>query len=290
MSAPFISIIVPSYDRHKSLAACVRSIRKLNYPRDRYELIIVDDGSKIPIEEACPDISGDPSISILRQSNSGPASARNLGAEHARGDFLAFIDDDCIPTPNWLTELAHSLTNRYSDLVGGRTINGLETNLYSSTSQLIVDEAYSYFLSQNKDLQFIASNNMAVSSHLFRDNGGFNSTFRTSEDRDFCDRWIKEDLQLTYAGNAIVHHYHHLSFASFVQQHFNYGRGAYQFHRARAHRESGGFSPELQFYYSVFRLALRQKSLRRSVSTVGLLGVWQSANLMGFLWEWLNSR
>ena len=290
MSTPFFSIVVPTYERHESLSKCVRSIQKMDYPRDRFELIIVDDGSNVPIKDACPAIQESCSVSILSQANKGPAAARNLGAEHAKGDFLAFIDDDCIPTPTWLAELARPLSNHQSQLVGGRTINGLVTNLYSATSQLIVDEAYSYFLSHNSDLSFIASNNMAVSAQLFFANGGFNPLFRTSEDRDFCDRWIMNDLPLTYVSNAIVHHYHHLSLTSFAQQHFGYGRGAYQFHRARARRGSGPFTPDTKFYYAVLRFALRQKSFWRSLTTVGLLGIWQSANLAGFVCELIRQR
>ncbi len=285
MTTPFFSIIVPTYDRPEALTACVQAIRQLDYPQDRFEVIIVDDGSPVPVKASGHHLQNDLTIRVLCQSNAGPASARNMGAQHARGDMLAFTDDDCIPAMQWLRELAQSANEAPTGLVGGRTINGLVDNLYSTASQMIVDEAYAYFLSRNSDLRFFASNNMAVSAKLFHESGEFDSSFRTSEDRDFCHRWIRRGYPLAYAPKAIVHHHHHLTLTTFCRQHFNYGRGAYQFHRTR---ERGGRSllkPDPRFYASVCRRALLTPLSRKSLRMAGLMGLWQVANLTGFLWQ-----
>ena len=191
-------------------------------------------------------------ITVLRQSNTGrAASARNFGAQHARGDILAFTDDDCRPTPQWLKKLAQSFHDVPAELVGGRTVNGLDNNLYSTTSQMIVDEAYAYFFRRKSDLRFFASNNMAVSAKLFHESGGFDPAFRTSEDRDLCDRWMRRGHSLVYASEAIVYHHHHLTLTAFCRQHFHYGRGAHRFYRMRAQRGRSRWKPDLQFYASV---------------------------------------
>jgi GT2 family glycosyltransferase len=285
MNTPFFSIIVPTYDRHEALMVCVQAIKQLDYPRDRSEVIIVDDGSPVPVNASGYHFQNDLTIRVLRQINSGPASARNLGAQHARGDMLAFTDDDCIPTTQWLRELAQSANKAPSGLVGGRTVNGIDHNLYSTASQIIVDQAYAYFLSRDSNLRFFASNNMAVSASLFHESGGFDSSFRTSEDRDFCDRWIRRGYSLVYAPKALVHHHHHLTMTAFCRQHFNYGRGAYRFHRLRAQRSGSRLKPDLQFYASVFRRILFKPLSRKSLSMAGLMGLWQIANLAGFLWQ-----
>lgn len=290
MTTPFFSIIVPTFDRPEALMTCVQGIRQLDYPRDRFEVIIVDDGSLFPVEVPKNDGSNLVSITCLRQLNSGPASARNFGAEHARGDILAFTDDDCIPTPQWLRELAQSFNDRPIGLVGGRTVNGLAENLYSTASQMIVDEAYAYFLSRESDLRFFSSNNMAVSAKLFHESGAFDSSFRTSEDRDFCDRWIRRGHPLVYAPKAIVCHHHHLTMTAFYRQHFNYGRGAHRFHRVRAQRSGSRLKPDFQFYTLVFRRALFTPLSRKSFPMVGLMGLWQAANLAGFLWQAVYSH
>jgi GT2 family glycosyltransferase len=285
MTTPFFSIIVPAYDRPEALTACVQAIRQLDYPQDRFEVIIVDDGSPVPVKASGHHLQNDLTIRVLRQSNAGPASARNMGAQHARGDLLAFTDDDCMPATQWLMELAQSANEDPTGLVGGRTVNGLDHNLFSTASQMIVDEAYAYFLSRDSDLRFFASNNMAVSAKLFHESGGFDSSFRTSEDRDFCNRWIRRGHPLVYAPKALVHHHHHLTLTTFCRQHFNYGRGAYQFHFTR---ERGGRSllkPDPRFYASVFRRALCTPLSRKSLRMAGLMGLWQAANLAGFVWQ-----
>jgi GT2 family glycosyltransferase len=285
MTTPFFSIIVPTYDRPEALTACVQAIRQLDYPRDRFEVIIVDDGSPVPVKATGYHLQNDLTIRVLGQSNAGPASARNVGAQHARGDMLAFTDDDCKPTTKWLRGLARSANEAPTGLVGGKTVNGLDHNLYSTASQMIVDEAYAYFLSRDSDLRFFASNNIAVSAKLFHKSGGFDPSFRTSEDRDFCDRWIRRGHPLVYAPEALVYHYHHLTLTAFCRQHFHYGRGAHRFHRVRAQRSGSRLKPDLQFYASVGRRAFSAPLSRNSLRMAGLMGLWQAANLAGFVWE-----
>jgi GT2 family glycosyltransferase len=285
MTTPFCSIIVPTYDRLEALMACVQAIKQLDYPQDCFEIIIVDDGSPVPVNVSDLHHRNSVKITILHQGNYGPASARNMGAQHAGGEILAFTDDDCTPTPQWLSELVQSFNNAPTGLVGGRTVNGLIDNPYSTASQMIVEEAYAYFLNWDSDLRFFASNNMAVSAKLFHEIGGFDSSFRISEDRDFCDRWIRRGHPLVYSPEAIVYHHHHLTLTAFCRQHFNYGRGAYQFHRTWERRGRSLLKPDPRFYASVFRRALFAPFSRKSFRMAGLMGLWQAANLAGFLWQ-----
>lgn len=286
MTTPFISIVVPTFNRHEALSVCVQAISRLDYPRDCFEVIIVDDGSAVPVA-----VSGHPlpddevKISVLRQVNAGPASARNAGAQHARGDLLAFTDDDCTPDPQWLRELARAFHDAPTGLVGGKTVNGQDDNLYSTASQMIVDEAYAYFLSRNSDLRFFASNNMAMAAKLFHESGGFDPSFRTSEDREFCDRWIRRGHPLVYSPAAMVYHYHRLALTAFCRQHFHYGRGAYRFHQVRAQRSQSRLKPDFRFYASVCRRTLFTPLSWKSLRMAGLMGLWQAANLAGFLWQ-----
>ena len=283
VTAPFVSVVVPTFNRPEALAACVQAIVRQDYPRDRFEVIVVDDGSLMPVTVSGREPQHDVPIRVLRQSNAGPASARNLGAQHARGDLLAFTDDDCKPTPKWLRELTRAYQGAPGNLIGGRTVNALVDNLYSAASQVIVDEAYAYFLSRESDLTFFASNNMAMSAEHFHESGGFDPSFRTAEDRDFCDRWIRRGYRMEYAPEAIVQHHHRLTLAAFWQQHFNYGRGAYRFHRVRAHRSRSRLRPDLRFYASVCRRGVFTPLSWKSFGIAGLLVVWQAANLAGFL-------
>src|SRR5205085_2187047 len=104
---PFFSIIIPTYARLERLAICLGALARLEYPRDRFEVIVVDDGSDRSPESVISNFRDRFNIILLKQSHAGPATARNAGARKAKGDLLAFTDDDCEPASDWLRALAN---------------------------------------------------------------------------------------------------------------------------------------------------------------------------------------
>jgi GT2 family glycosyltransferase len=283
MQYPFFSIIIPTYNRPQALSQCLASLAQLDYPGDRVEIIIVDDGSPTPLEATVKPWRDRLNLTLFRQNNSGPAAARNAGARQARGEYLAFTDDDCCPNPDWLTAFAERLKTAPHHLIGGRTINALSDNPYAATSQGIVDVVYTYYHNSSKPLRFFASNNFAVPKTAFLRLGGFNPRFRTSEDREFCDRWLRAGYNLIYAPEAAIRHAHHLTLKSFWQQHFGYGRGAWCFHQQRSERGQGHLKIEPRFYASLLRYPFTPAVAVQPHSYLALLSIAQLANLAGFL-------
>jgi GT2 family glycosyltransferase len=165
-------------------------------------------------------------VQVFDQANRGPAAARNAGAERAAGTYLAFTDDDCAPDPLWLVEFDRALQAEAGALLGGRTVNALPDNRYSTTSQVLVDFVMGY-LEMGDHLRFFTSNNIAMPRECFAELGGFDPAFpiAAGEDRDFCDRWLAEDWPMLRVPDAVVGHAHRLSLGRFLRQHFNYGRG-----------------------------------------------------------------
>jgi GT2 family glycosyltransferase len=287
MTYPDFSIIVPTFNRPAELAACLQALALLEYPQDRFEIIVVDDGGALPAAPVISRFQPGLEINSLRQDRGGPAAARNAGARIGRGRYLAFTDDDCLPAPAWLSALATSLRSNDNSLVGGRVLNAIVENPYSTASQLIVDFAYTHYRSDQGQPRFFSSNNMAMPAEAFHKIGGFDAAFRTSEDRDFCDRWLMTGYRLLYAPDAVIRHAHRLDFRSFWKQHMEYGRGAWWFYRAYGRRHAGKSSIEPSFYLTLLLelplLVLRQ-ARNRALLTL-LLGTWQIANLAGFLAE-----
>lgn len=288
-ATPLFSIIIPTRGRHAQLSACLASLAEQEFPRDDFEVIVVDDGSVPPVDDCVAPFSARLDLKLLAQPNAGPAAARNRGAAAARGRFLAFTDDDCLPDAGWLNALADCFDAAPDALVGGRTVNALAGNAYSATSQLIIDVVYEHYNADEGGARFFASNNFAAPAKLFRDAGGFDESFRCSEDRDFCDRWRARGLRLVYAPEAVVRHAHALGARSLWRQHFGYGRGAFRFHRKR---EAGGadrFKPESAFYSKLLRAALAQPRRVQSIKMTVLLAWAQAANAAGFFYERLRS-
>ena len=109
-----VSVIIPAYNAEATIAAALDALTRQDFDDD-YEVIVIDDGSTDrTVETAERTRSG---ATILRQPRAGPAAARNLGVEHARGRMLAFTDADCIPSPRWLQEGVAALDE--ADLVQG---------------------------------------------------------------------------------------------------------------------------------------------------------------------------
>jgi GT2 family glycosyltransferase len=288
MYRPLFSIIVPTYSRPQELASCLHALANLQYPRDCYEVIIVDDGSEKPAKDVVQAFYRKMKMVVIYQPNAGPAAARNAGSELATGQFLAFTDDDCVPACNWLQALASRFLTHPDCIIGGRTSNLLTNNLYSVTSQLITDVVYRHYNADSNQARFFASNNLALSRHHFLNLGGFDTNFNTAEDREFCDRWLSCGFNMIYAPEAVVYHAHNLNFRKFLKQHFNYGRGAYNFQKVKARRGSGSLYSDLRFHVNVRNWLLYpfgQVKGRQLLQLAILLAVWQTSNLVGFLWE-----
>jgi GT2 family glycosyltransferase len=292
MSLPFFSVVVPTRSRSEQLAVCIRKLAGLDYPSERYEVIVVDDGS-----EHAPQITptGQMRLRLLRRSHQGPAAARNAGAAQAEGDYLAFVDDDCEPDQNWLSAFAQRITTAPEAVLGGRTVNGLPENTCSTASELLLSYLHSYYRNGNTSQPgFFASNNLALPSGLFRELGGFSTTFRLAagEDRELCARVLDRRLPLEYVPDAVVHHAHALDVRSFWRQHFNYGRGAFAF---RQLRRSGGHAPSLglepaRFYTRLVAYPFAVASQKPPLVLSALLALSQLANAGGFFWEAFADR
>lgn len=284
----FFSIIIPTYARPERLATCLQSLAHLDYPRARFEVIVVDDGSSMPIEPVVASFRDQLELALITQLNSGPAKARNTGAARARGKFLVFTDDDCAPAPDWLKTLAARFATAPDCLIGGRTLNALPNNLYSTASQVLIDYLYMYYNADPNRSSFFASNNLALSVDRFHALGGFDTTFplAAAEDREFCDRWLHHGYEMSYAPEVRVYHAHKLTLPTFWRQHFNYGRGAFCFHTARSRREDGRIKVEpLSFYFNLLSYPLSQTSLQQALLLAALFVVSQVANVAGFFWE-----
>ncbi|HVG30753.1 MAG TPA: glycosyltransferase [Pyrinomonadaceae bacterium] len=288
-ATPLFSIIVPTCGRHAQLAACLASLAAQDFPRDGFEVVVVDDGSVPPVADSVAPLRARVELKLIAQPNAGPAAARNRGAAAARGRFLAFTDDDCLPDPRWLAALSDAFDAAPDALVGGRTLNALADNAYSATSQLIIDVVYDHYNADEAGASFFASNNFAVPAVGFRAAGGFDEGFRCSEDREFCDRWRARGFGLVYAPAAVVRHAHPLGARTLWRQHFGYGRGAYRFHRKREARGAGSFRPESAFYSKLLRAALAQPRPAQSVKMAALLAWAQAANAAGFFYERLRT-
>jgi GT2 family glycosyltransferase len=261
--------------------ACLRALSQ-SFPPDA-EVIVVSDGGD---QASFPDLSGfreSLNLSVIHAPHGGPAQARNRGLETVRGAIVAFIDDDCLPEPEWLDRLAAAVSLDPPVAAGGKTKNGLPSNPYAAATQFVLDLAERDQQKRNYGPLFFPSNNLAFPTDALRELGGFNPEFKTAEDRDLCRRWLEAGYRLVKAPDAVLSHAPNLDLASFWRKFVAYGEGAAQFHSGSDHQWK---RDSLAFHLRVPLLAASvaaQQQLDRRGRLAALVVLWEIANLVGFL-------
>jgi GT2 family glycosyltransferase len=283
VSRPDFSIVVPTYGRPESLRRLLDCLACLDYSPDRFEVMIVDDGSPTPLEPEIAASRNRLNMTLLRQENAGPGAARNFGTERASGEYVAFTDDDCQPDRGWLRALAAAFEINDCAVCGGRPVNLLVRNPYSTATQLLVDYLYRHYNPVDTLGAFFLTNNLAVPREAFLEMGGFDSVLRFGEDRDFCYRWGSRGYPFVYVPEAVVRHAHNLTLRSFLRLHFCYGGGTRQFRRGCAAKglRPVKLSPP-SWYWNLVLSGIREDKGATGVDLTLLLATTQVASALGF--------
>lgn len=283
MTAVGFSIVVPTRNRPQALRRLLDAVAMQNYPRERYEVIVVDDGGKTPLTNLEDEYGSRLRLSVIRQTSAGCGPARQTGADQAHERYLLFTDDDCSPAPDWLASMARVLDCNPDCGVGGSTVNGLEEDLFAETTQFIVG----LLTLQGRDdagrIRYCPTSNVAFPAAAFRSVGGLDRRWSNSggEDRDLCARWLAAGFTLRYEPAAVVRHFHPLTAGGFIRQHFRYGRGAWRFHRSSGPREME--SPG--FYRKLITEPFREYPMSKAVRLVLAVLLAQVATAAGLLVE-----
>lgn len=283
---PFISVIVPTRRRREQLRECLISLSAQTYPRERWELTVVEDGDEEAPDEGLAAFRDRLRLQYLRQAYAGCGVARNTGAAQARGRYLVFTDDDCLFPSDWLWRYEQHFQRRADCVVAGRPIDVPQANRYSQASQALIDYLLSRFNTSPEQATLAIGNNFGVPAEAFRAVGGFSPRYfrTTAEDRDFCARWVAKGQRIVYAPDIVVHHACRLNLGSFLRQHFHYGRGAFLFHQLQAQRRGGRIKLEPPGFY--FSLLLWPWSVRAGPDAARmslLFVVAQAAHTAGYL-------
>lgn len=106
------TVVIPVFNRGDLLRAVLAGLSRQTVPSGTFEVLVCDDGSTEPLEDVITEFCGTlPRLRHLTQPNQGPATARNLGIVHARGDVIVFLDSDVLPEPGLLAGLTTALAD-----------------------------------------------------------------------------------------------------------------------------------------------------------------------------------
>ena len=216
---PKVSVVVCAYNAERTMDACLASLAVLNYPD--YEVIVVNDGSRDRTLEIA---EGYPFCRIVSQPNKGLSVARNVGAETATGEIVAYTDSDCVVDPDWLAYLVARMEASRLAACGGPNFPPPENSLVPA-AVAVAPGGPNHVLLSDEVAEHIAGCNMAFRRDALLGLGGFDPVYRAAgDDVDICWRFQDAGYVIGFAPAAIVWHFRRNTVKAYCNQQRGYGK------------------------------------------------------------------
>ncbi len=198
-----VTVIIPTYNNADKLAVCLSALENQSFPKEKFEIIVVDDGSK----DHTVDVVKKFKLRYYYQENKGPAASRNKGAELALGDIILFVDSDCVPDQNWIMEMGIPFKEK-PEVVGvlGAYRNA-QPSIWAQFAHLEYEERYTLLL-KNKYIDMVLTYSAGYRKKLFLHLGGFDTSFPfpSNEDTELSYKISIKGYKLVFNPNAVVWH------------------------------------------------------------------------------------
>jgi len=205
-----ISVIVPTYNSRDVLARTLQAVLAQDFPADRYEVIVLDDGSTDGSEELVRRLENPARLTYHWRENQGRSAARNAGARLARSPVLLFLDADVRPSAGFLAgHVRHHLVHQRTG-VQGRTLQDPEslTTTFMRATSLLPD--LTIRRRQALSPVHVITRNFSVTAEAFWEVGGFDEAFVGYgwEDIELALRLRHAGVRLEYEPEALAYHHH----------------------------------------------------------------------------------
>jgi glycosyltransferase involved in cell wall biosynthesis len=247
-SVPFVSVVVPVYNDAARLEACLHALEAQGYPRERFEIIVVDNQST---DHSARVAAGHPRVRLAHEAAPGSYAARNRGLALADGEIVAFTDSDCVPDPTWLENGVACLRGiGHCGLVGGAIRFTFASPGHPTPAELydsIFDLDQARFLLRAK---FACTANLLTYAAVIRDVGPFNAQMKSVGDREWGNRVAAAGYAQAFAADAVVSHPARRTLRALLDKRLRVAGG----HRDRARGRSWS---GLRFMVAVVRQVVR---------------------------------
>lgn len=228
-----ISVVIPSYNRKDILVKCLNALFEQTYPKDNFEIIVIDDGSTDGTEVSINGAMEESPIELkyFKQENKGPAAARNKGIQNASNEIILFLGDDIISSPTLLEE--HSrLHMQYPE--NNTAVLGYVTwadDICVTPFMKWLEHggpqfAFNLIKKNIADYRFFYTANISLKREFLLKNGMFDEDFHYAcyDDVELGYRLAKKGLKISYNKNAVGYHCHSTSLVEYEKRMFNTGK------------------------------------------------------------------
>jgi len=203
------SIIIPAKNEEINLKACLESLTALDYPSEKYEILLIDNGST----DSTVEVAHSYNVKVYIKPDLTISGLRNFGATESTGDVLAFLDADCTVFPDWLD-------------AASKWINTPEISCYGGPPEIPQSSTWvqkSWYLVREKDadisdVEWLESMNMFVRRELFLEVAGFDESLTTCEDYDLSLRLKGHGRIVADKSIRAVHHGEAASLSHFYKK------------------------------------------------------------------------
>lgn len=226
---PFVTVVVPVRNAPQRIRHCIEALLNQTYPRERYEVIVVDNGSHDTTPQV---IQSYPVTMLVADSMPTPYLARNAGIRHASGEIIALIDANCTPTAQWMHHGVGVLQAESADMAGGRvtfTFSPSKTVAEMADAVLSVNMKYSI-----EHYRACMTGNLFVRRHVVDAVGMFPQHIRSGGDMLWTRRATSAGFTLVYAPDAEVC-YPARRLVPLLKKYYRTGLGAPEVWRQQAH-------------------------------------------------------
>lgn len=277
------SVIVPTYNRLQSLKKTLESLFRQDHPE--YEIIVVNDGGTDGTAEYIEGLAREGRIGAITHPNAGLAATRRRGLTVARGEFVAFTDDDCVVPPDWLSRYDQAFRRTGAAGIGGATETGDRANAYALVNDIMHNHFKRAFAAGGRDgTPFLTGNNVAYRRDALEKAGGPDPRFRMgAEDRDLAYRVSAAGGLVLYEPSIVVRHFNDSDFTRYVRQQFRYGVGSYLYYTGSGRGGKKPGAASFGTYAGLLLAPFREEGFLRAVFLSVLILIGQAAVTAGFI-------
>jgi glycosyltransferase involved in cell wall biosynthesis len=220
-----ISVVITVLNMEKTIGECIKSILTANYPRDAFEVIVIDGGST---DSTLARLSAFGDVRTLQDPGGTIGSGRNAGILQATGQVIAITDGDIRVDRDWLHEMGCEFRNPTVGAVGGPIFPDPTSPMFAQFVGLLPEESLSGVPKGKVRHDMIYTRNAAYRRKALDEVGLFNEALVAAEDPELNWRIESAGYDLVFSPKMIVYHSHRSTPASFILQHFRNGTGCGQ--------------------------------------------------------------
>jgi cellulose synthase/poly-beta-1,6-N-acetylglucosamine synthase-like glycosyltransferase len=227
-TSPSVTVVVPVRNGEQTIQLLLESLQKLEYDRNKVEVIVVDGNSTDKTQEIVKKYP----VNLIVEKKKGLNLARNIGIKCSNGEIIAFTDSDCIVPPNWITKIVENFKDPTVSCVGG-SAKALDSDFISQYADNSIVRLMPFFTKREElgkvkpFFRHPAGCNMAFRRKVAEEVGYFDENIQYGFDEvEFADRVCRAGYKMVLDPDVVVWHKHRSTLKEFLKQNFQYGKGS----------------------------------------------------------------